>query len=508
MNIPGFCLVAALLFLCQPAWAVNCTPDAITLASQSDVDDFQTNHGSGCDTVVKSLTIEGATINDLTPLAGLTAVSTSGPFGIDTWLQINNTSLIDLAGLENLVNVFLIELNGNTALTSLAALSNLVTIRGPLFIIGNTKLENLNGLHGLTALPGGALYIENNTMLSDLAGVSNIQSINASLVVNNNDALLDLEDFSGLSQVSSNISITNNELLTSLGGLRGLSGFSAALNIRYNNQLFSFGDLTNLNELDGLVIWSNPLLPNLNGLNNVTRLGDGSPLSIRFNNILSNIEGLASLVSVEFDVEISNNPMLDDCSPLVTLLDAVDDAEPGPGPGDAGIPDVGGEVTLANNLPGCNSLPEPPPPVAGTFAYGGFGIARPHLLFKGLNVTLNCFDTPLRIPDNGTASTNRLQYTCSAIPFQDTDTLVYDVTADSCWTYEMFAEGTNLLTDGIYLEHENAGASLQQQAEAVFQQDERALLLFDPQSGELRRGQSMVCADPGPSRRIFKDGFE
>jgi hypothetical protein len=44
------------------------------------------------------------------------------------------------------------------------------------------------------------------------------------------------------------------------------------------------------------------------------------------------------------------------CYALAPLLDAVDDALPGPGPGAAGIPDVGGDVTISNNLPGCNSV--------------------------------------------------------------------------------------------------------------------------------------------------------
>lgn len=380
-------------------------------------------------------------------------------------------------------------------MTSLAALSNLTTIRGPLVINGNTALTNLNGLEGLTSL-GGALHIENNTLLSDLSGISNIESINAALVIINNDALTNLDDFSGLNQVSSNISISNNELLINMGGLGGLIGFSASLSVRYNNQLSSLGDLSNIDQLNGLVIWSNPLLSHLNGLTNVTHLGNGTALSLHSNNTLSNIEGLSKLVSAELDVEITDNPMLEDCSPLVTLLDSVDDAEPGPGPGVAGIPDVGGDVTLANNLPGCNSLPEPPP-VHGTFAYGEFGSGRPHLLFKSLNVTLDCFDTPLGIPDDGTVPANRLQFTCSAIPFLDSDILVYDVAADSCKTYQDFEANTDLQIDGIYLEHENTGGFLQQQAGVIFNRT-KALCCCS-----IRKPVSCIAANPWFAPNLF-----
>jgi hypothetical protein len=44
------------------------------------------------------------------------------------------------------------------------------------------------------------------------------------------------------------------------------------------------------------------------------------------------------------------------CSALNKLLDQVDDGDAGPGPGGAGIPDVGGNVTIKSNLPGCNSV--------------------------------------------------------------------------------------------------------------------------------------------------------
>lgn len=44
-------------------------------------------------------------------------------------------------------------------------------------------------------------------------------------------------------------------------------------------------------------------------------------------------------------------------------MDEVDHAEPGPGPGDAGIPDIGRSVYMTSNLDGCNSVEEflPPP---------------------------------------------------------------------------------------------------------------------------------------------------
>lgn len=106
MNLLTPCFAAGLLLLSVPTLAGNCTPDTITLTLQIEVDNFQINHGADCDTVVSGLTIEGVSIVDLTPLLGITTVSTVGPFGSETRLQTNNTVLTSLAGLENLANVF------------------------------------------------------------------------------------------------------------------------------------------------------------------------------------------------------------------------------------------------------------------------------------------------------------------------------------------------------------------------------------------------------------------
>lgn len=369
MNSGRGWLLGLLLTVPCVSLAVDCTPASITLSSQAEVDAFQANHGPGCDRIVSGLTVSGASITDLTPLSGLTSAAWGSR------VAINNTSVEDLEGLDNLASAHWLELIGNTALTDLTALSGL-DVPGPFFINGNTALTNLDGLQGLTALYSGALIIENNTLLADLSGLANLSSISGSLVIGNNDSLSNLDDLSGLVVVSSNINISNNDLLTDIGGLGGLVGFSAALYIRDNAQLASLGNLSNLSELGGLVIWSNPALAHLDGLASLTTLGNKTALSIRYNNTLSSIAGLSNVVSADDDVELTDNPQLGECSALQTLLDDVDDGDAGPGPGGAGVPDVAGDVTLGGNLSGCNSIEEiigivPAPPFALVPDFGG-----------------------------------------------------------------------------------------------------------------------------------------
>lgn len=360
--------LASLVVFSTPLLAVDCTPDSITLSSQAEVNSFQTDHGPGCDTIVTALTVMGAGITDLTPLSGLT----TGAFA--STIRIEGTSLTSLAGLSGLTSLYWIEINNNSALTSIAALSALTTVSGPFFINGNAALTNLDGMDGLTSLTGGALIIENNASLSDLGGVSGLTSIAASLVIDNNDSLSNLDDLAGLTSVASNMSFSDNDALTDMSGLSGLVGFSEAISIRNNSMLASIGNLPNLIDIGGLIINNNDALINLNGLSTLTTIGNSTGLGIINNDELINIDSLAGVEGVNWIVSVENNPKLSQCSILKTLLDQVDDFQPGPGPGAAGIPDVNGDVTISGNLAGCNSIEEitgDDPPPDPTYSVGG-----------------------------------------------------------------------------------------------------------------------------------------
>jgi hypothetical protein len=84
----------------------------------------------------------------------------------------------------------------------------------------------------------------------------------------------------------------------------------------------------------------------------------GQDLTIYSNATLTNVDALSSLTSVGGGLYIQSNELLDQCVGLLKLVDQWDDAEPGPGPGVAGIPDIGGDVILLGNSSGCNSIEE------------------------------------------------------------------------------------------------------------------------------------------------------
>ena len=106
--------------------AVDCTPADIQISSQSDVDNFQSNHGPGCDTVTGDLIIGSVAPAD-----------------------------------------------GGSDIGHLNGLSKLNFIQGGLLVQRNPNLTDVNGLAGLESV-GGDFEIRDNETLSDCRSFSAI----------------------------------------------------------------------------------------------------------------------------------------------------------------------------------------------------------------------------------------------------------------------------------------------------------------------------------------------
>ncbi len=315
--------------------ATDCTSDYIELNSQARIDSFQSNYGGGgtCDTVPGTLRIGGPDVVDLTPLAALTTVRDQ--------FQIRQTNnLVALDGLSALTSVGGDQTDAagsfyifdNAALTNFIGLSGLVSVGGTLFISDNPVLTSVDGMSSLTSVHG--LEIGNNDSLTALSGISVLVSgsVSWSLEIGGNDALTNLNALSALTSVGG-MSITHNYALANLDGLAALTSVERALDLRGN---------TALTNLDGL-----SALTNVGGL-----------FQIIGNTVLTDIDGLSALASVGSDMSIKSNELLGNCVGLARLVDQWDDAESGPGPGVGGVPDVGGGVSIEDNLSGCNSVEE------------------------------------------------------------------------------------------------------------------------------------------------------
>ena len=334
-------LLFLVMALSAPASAQDCVPADITLTSQSDVDNFQSNHGP-CDRVATDLSIIGADIFNLDGLSAITSVggdllingnaaltnmnglSAITSVGRYLWIM-DNAALPDVNGLSALSDVDGARISDNVALTNVNGLSALSDVDG-LYIWNNNALTNVDGLSALTSEDALYLDIRDNDALSNIDGLSSLTNVGR-LDIWNNDALTNVDGLSALTNVIT-LSITNNNALTSIDGLSALTSVSAALYLNHNKALTNVNGLSGLATVDGLLIHDN--------------------------DTLTNLDALSALREAQ-SITVVNNPSLDDCLGIVMLVDPIDDYEPGPRLGSP-APDIADTARIENNLDGCNSI--------------------------------------------------------------------------------------------------------------------------------------------------------
>jgi hypothetical protein len=280
------------------ALAQDCAPGDIVLGSQFEVDNFQLNHGP-CDRMAGDLTIEG---NDI----------------------------VDLDGLAGLNDIF-----------------------GDLTISHNPQLLEVDGLSGITVI-GGTVLIWANILLQDLDGLTRLDTINGNLFIRDNSTLSDLDGLSRIVLVVGSLGIESNGNLSNLDGLNALTQVGGTFRLQTEN-LIDIDGLSRLSRVGGKLIISNTNLGDIDGLGGVSSVG--GDLWILVNPRLMNLDGLSALTSAG-SVLVQDNRLLADCQGLTRLIDPIDHAVPGPGPGAAGIPDIAGDALIRENQDGCNSILE------------------------------------------------------------------------------------------------------------------------------------------------------
>jgi len=299
--------------------------------------------------------------NGLTDLSGLSAL-----INVDGEVIIaDNLTLGNLDGLSAMLNVGgLLTVAGNASLTDLNGLSALTSVgagdwvgNDGLSILQNESLANVDGLAAVTKLHG-ELWIQDNANLTDVDGLLGISSSDG-LAIKNNTSLSNLDGLSTLTHAGDWLVIENNPMLENIDGLSGITSVGSWPGIRIvdNASLKNLNGLSALTWVGGdLTIIRNTSLSDLDGLS--VFMGAGNDLDIRGNDSLTNVNGLSALNSVGGRLYVQLNQSLIDCDGLSWLLDQWDDAEPGPGPGFDGVPDVGNSIYIGDNLVGCNSIGE------------------------------------------------------------------------------------------------------------------------------------------------------
>ncbi len=225
-----------------------------------------------------------------------------------------NFEIRNLAGFNSLKYVSgglsILELK---ELTDIHGLENLESV-GYLSVFSNDKLNNVDGFESLRTV-GGNLSITRNHSLVDVSGFRNLQVVHWALIIQDNDQLDNLVGFEGLTEVDG-LSISDNDILPNLNDLENLTDLGNGLKIIGNDMLSDISGLRNVSSFDGdLLIWSTIL----EKLDDLSRFTETRILSIRGNDNLLNIDGLANITSVTDELDIVGNAKIKDLNGLSGL---------------------------------------------------------------------------------------------------------------------------------------------------------------------------------------------
>jgi hypothetical protein len=220
--------------------------------------------------------------DNLKSLKGLESLET---IASQVWIYLN-PSLLEIGSMNNLTSVGSIEIALNELLTEINGFKKLEHVNGHLDLV-NENLSNLNGFNMLNRIEG-KLYISRSA-LTNLEGLGNLTYIGKELTVaecpfiTNFDALSSLTSTGGLG-------ITLNESLTNIDGLSDLNTIGGGFSIQNNSALANVNGLHNVTIIKGnLLIRENCSLTNLDGLDNLTIL-EGGYLKITDNIVLPTSE--------------------------------------------------------------------------------------------------------------------------------------------------------------------------------------------------------------------------
>ena len=212
-----------------------------------------------------------------------------------TRLDVSNSNISDLTGLEHAINLTSLDLAGASIsdLSSLVGLTNLTSLN-----LGGTSISDLSSLVGLTNLTELNLWGTSISDLSSLVGLTNLTSLDLG-----NTSISDLSSLSGLTNLTS-LSLSSNLIsdITSLSGLTNLTWLSLRRNL--------ISDITSLSGLTNLTLLNldRNSISDLSALVTNTGLGDGDTVDVSANplNSASINTHISALQSRGVEVRFSN----------------------------------------------------------------------------------------------------------------------------------------------------------------------------------------------------------
>jgi len=255
----------------------QCNTDVL-LTSQAEVDAFD------CTTIDGRLLINGADITDLSALSSLQQIS-------------GDLTIAD-----------------NPLLSSLSGLDNLTSING-LFLILNPQLTTLDGLEAIRQI--NSIYLDNNHQLQTLSALSGISGELISFIAIGNSGLQNLDGLESITHINGPLEISQSPMLANVNGLAGLTYTKSTMSLLNCSSLTDVSGLSNFTRSDGNVIFYQTGLTNFDGLEKLNYVN--SHLVIEENPFLENLDGLSGLRTAH-RLTLHDNPNLTDCCGIYTLI--------------------------------------------------------------------------------------------------------------------------------------------------------------------------------------------
>ncbi|MBL0236957.1 MAG: hypothetical protein IPQ02_10170 [Saprospiraceae bacterium] len=198
-----------------------------------------------------------------------------------------------------------LNISDNSSITNLNGLINIEKVTSQLNIVRNTALNNLDGLQNLISV-GGNLWIQDNALVSKINNFNKLTSCGVLFIADNKE-LIEISGFNSLVQFPQT-GIENNVKLNLINIINPINLINGLLNISNNNRLKSLVAFGNVPRINGsLVIANNDSLPNLNAFSQLTAVNE---LVIKINASLTNLDALTKLQTLNGSFQIVGNEKL------------------------------------------------------------------------------------------------------------------------------------------------------------------------------------------------------
>ncbi|QMU65263.1 MAG: hypothetical protein GKR88_13820 [Flavobacteriaceae bacterium] len=162
----------------------------------------------------------------------------------------NNSNLLNVDGLSNLnASQKSITINSNNSLVDINGLNEITTIGDVFTIVGNDSLTSIDGLNNLIYV-ASLFDIENNSSLTSISGFNSLTTIEGISAINNNSNLIEITGLNSLNSIGLNsfhyLAIQNNTVLTNISGISNLMTLTGNLQIKTNSSLSNLCAITSL----------------------------------------------------------------------------------------------------------------------------------------------------------------------------------------------------------------------------------------------------------------------